>query len=268
LLEACKDRIARRKNHRLGWAPHSLRAVSEQQLRIVLDALPEAGLPVHIHIAEQPAEVEECKAQSGSRPVDYLMDHFPVDASWCLVHATHLSDSELLRAASSGATAGLCPSTEADLGDGFFSAEAWIENGGVFGIGSDSNLRIDVAEELRLLEFGCRLRALGRNLVSDEGMSCGRSLFQRAVAGGSAALAQNIGQIAPGYRADLVELDAHHPLLEGRNQDGVLDAWIFAGGPDMVRSVWVSGNLRVKDGKHIVKDVLEKSFQQAARELL
>ena len=265
LLEACRARIGTGSNHQLGWAPHSLRAVSGEQLKTVLESPVATGLPLHIHVAEQPAEVEDCQAQLGARPVDYLLDHFPVGTNWCLVHATHLSDSELRRAAASGAVAGLCPTTEADLGDGFFSVEAWLENGGAFGIGSDSNLRIDAAEELRLLEFGCRLRTLRRNVVSDGGASCGRSLFQRAVVGGATALAQNTGKIEPGCRADFVELNANHPLLEGREQDAVLDSWIFAGGPELVRSVWVAGRLCVEEGVHVRKEALKVPFRELAR---
>lgn len=268
LLGALRARISEVSRHRLGWAPHSLRAVSRQQLDIVLNSSEAADLPVHIHVAEQPAEVTDCLEQLGARPVEYLLDQFPVGADWCLVHATHLSDSELQRAAASGATAGLCPSTEADLGDGFFPAEAWIGAEGKLGIGSDSNLRICVSEELRLLEFGCRLRTLGRNVISDEGRSCGRSLFQRAVHGGASAMAQKVGKIAPGYRADMVALNDAHPLLDGRKNDAILDSWIFAGGRGMIRSVWVAGERCVDNGRHVRKDALEVSFAQAAKELL
>jgi formimidoylglutamate deiminase len=268
LLEACKRLVENHPLHRLGIAPHSLRAVSAEQLREVLRAPELECLPVHIHIAEQLAEVEECRSLLGARPVEWLLHNFEVDSRWCLVHATHLEAGELGKAAASGAIAGLCPSTEADLGDGFFAAESWLAAGGRFGIGSDSNLRVSVAEELRLLEFGCRLRQRRRNVLADEGKSCGRSLYERAVAGGAQALAQETGKIATGYRADLVELDANHPLLEGRSNDAMVDTWLFAGGSSMVRSVWVAGKQQVVEGRHVRKADFEAPFRRAMSELL
>ncbi len=268
LLSACGQLIENRPLHRLGIAPHSLRAVAQDQLRIVLDAPEVRGLPVHIHIAEQPAEVAECRSVLGARPVNWLLDHFAVDNHWCLVHATHLEPDELARAAASGATAGLCPTTEADLADGFFAAEDWLGKEGSFGIGSDSNLRISVAEELRVLEFGCRLRTQRRNVLVSKGRSCGRTLYEGAARGGAQALGQPVGRIETGCRADLVELDARHPLLDGRSHDAVLDTWLFAGGSEMVRSVWVAGALCVSNGRHKHRDGIEISGRQAMRELL
>ncbi len=268
LVDACKHLIKDQPLHQIGIAPHSLRAVSAEQLGEVLDAPEHDGLPVHIHIAEQRVEVEECQSLLGARPVNWLLQNFAVDSRWCLVHATHLEAAELNQAAASGAVAGLCPSTEADLGDGLFAAESWLAAGGSFGIGSDSNLRVSVAEELRLLEFGCRLRNVRRNVLADAGKSCGRSMYERAASGGAQALAQATGQIAPGYRADLVELDAHHPLLAGRSKDSVLDTWLFAGGSSMVHSVWVAGKLQVVEGRHVRKAELEAPFRRAMRELL
>lgn len=268
LLCACKELIGRRPLHRLGIAPHSLRAVSQGQMSMVLHAPEVRGLPVHIHIAEQPAEVEECLSVLGARPVEWLLDHFAVDPGWCLVHATHLVRSELDRAAASGATAGLCPTTEADLADGTFEAEQWLDGGGSFGIGSDSNLRVSVAEELRLLEFGCRLRTHRRNVLARSGRSCGRTLFQGAALGGAQALGQPVGRIEAGCRADLVELDSRHPLLDGRCHDSVLDTWLFAGGSAMVRSVWVAGVQRVSEGRHKGRERIESSGRRAMQALL
>jgi len=253
--------------HQLGIAPHSLLAVSAGQLREVLDAAEIEHLPVHIHIAEQVAEVEDCQSALGARPVEWLLSNFKVDSRWCLVHATHLEAREISQAAASGAVAGLCPTTEADLGDGLFPAESWIEAGGSFGIGSDCNLRVSVAEELRLLEFGSRLRNLSRNVLTEEDLSCGRNLYQRAACGGAAAIAQNSGVIRPGCRADLVELDMDHPLLEGRSNDSIVDTWLFAGGSSMVRSVWVGGRLVVAAGRHVNKSHFEGPFRRAMREL-
>ena len=267
LLRECERMLSHNQRHRLGWAPHSLRAVSQEQLAAVLDANVDRGRPVHIHIAEQAGEVDECLAVHGARPVEFLLDRFPVDDRWTLVHATHMVDGELSAAAKSGAVAGLCPTTEADLGDGFFDAGRWFENGGRFGIGSDSNLRVSVIEELRLLEFGCRLRERRRNVLADEGRSCGRSLFQRAVEGGAVSLAQPVGRIEAGSRADLVELDASHVLLSGRREDTLLDTWIFAGDPSMVRAVWVAGEQRVAEGRHLQRDRLAARFKCAMDEL-
>jgi len=268
LLEACKHLIEDRPLQRLGIAPHSLRTVSAEHLQTVLSAPEVQGLPVHMHIAEQPAEVAECRSVLGARPIDWLLGNFDVDSRWCLVHATHVTASELRDAAASGAIAGLCPTTEADLGDGLFKAEAWMAAGGGFGIGSDSNLRVSVTEELRLLESGCRLRKMRRNVLTDEGKSCARTIYDRAVAGGALALAQQTGKIAPGCRADLVELDTGHPLLEGRSNDAIIDTWVFAGGSAMVRSVWVAGNRLVAQGRHVRKAELEAPFRRAMKELL
>jgi len=268
LLDACRRLAEPRPLHCVGIAAHSLRAVSVEQLREVLEANGGQHVPVHIHIAEQIGEVEECMSELGARPVEWLLNHFGVDRHWCLVHATHLQRKELEAAAKCGATAGLCPTTEADLGDGLFAAEDWIEAGGSFGIGSDSNIRVSVAEELRLLESGCRLRTLGRNVLADAGLSCGRTLYQRALAGGAAALGQKIGGIEPGLRADLVELEAEHPFLQGRTGDSILDTWLFAGDVSMVRSVWVGGVQRVAGGVHVNKRSLEGPFRRSMRALL
>ncbi|MGH8035912.1 MAG: amidohydrolase family protein, partial [Lysobacterales bacterium] len=152
-------------------------------------------------------------------------------------------------------------------GDGLFDAGAWIAAGGKFGIGSDSNLRVSVSEELRLLEFGCRLRVQRRNILADEGVSCGRTLYQRAAQGGAMALGQTTGRIEPGFRADLLELDDKHPFLEGREGDCIVDSWLFAGGASMVRSVWVAGEPRVVEGVHVNREALLQPFRQAMREL-
>lgn len=267
LLDACGKLIRPGSIHALGIAPHSLRAVSPDQLRAVLDAPGIGELPVHIHIAEQLAEVEQCLESLKARPVEWLLRNAPVGPRWCLVHATHMERGELGEAAATGAVAGLCPSTEADLGDGFFDAGAWMEAGGRFGIGSDSNLRVSASEELRLLEFGCRLRLQRRNVLAEAGMSCGRTLYHAAAMGGAAALGQNVGRIEPGARADLIELDDSHPLLEGREDDAVVDSWVFAGGREMVRAVWVAGQRQVAGGRHARREVIREAARKAMREL-
>jgi formimidoylglutamate deiminase len=268
LVDACRRAVANHPLHRVGIAPHSLRAVAPDQLRAVVDQPTARAGPIHIHIAEQLGEVEECRSALGATPVAWLLQQHDVTPDWCLVHATHMAPDELRAAAASGAVAGLCPSTEADLGDGSFEAESWIDAGGRFGIGSDSNLRVSVSEELRLLEFQSRLRGLRRIVLAEAERSCGRSLFERAVQGGAQALAQPVGRIEPGVRADLVELDACHPLLAGRSGDAILDSWIFAGGAAMVRSVWVAGRRQVRDGRHVRRSELEGPFRKAMGELL
>jgi formimidoylglutamate deiminase len=249
LLDASRDAVRGLPDGRVGVAPHSLRAVTEAQLQAITT---EASGPVHIHIAEQQQEVADCVAWSGSRPVDWLMDRFTVDAGWCLVHATHLTAQETLRLARSGAVAGLCPITEANLGDGVFPAPAFLQAGGRFGIGSDSNVRLDAAEELRLLEYGQRLTGLGRNmLASGAGASTGADLFRQAVEGGAQALGEPapVG-LARGVAADIVSLAGDHPDLVGRTGDRWIDSWVFAGGARAVDCVWRFGQKVVEHGQH------------------
>jgi formimidoylglutamate deiminase len=194
----------------VGASPHSLRAVDPGALKELVGALPK-GAPIHIHAAEQVREVEECVVALGKRPVEWLLQTFKVDARWCLVHATHMTPDETQALARSGATAGLCPTTEANLGDGVFPLLAYRAAGGRYGIGGDSHVSRDPAEELRLLEYAQRLLARKRNLVAGtRSPAVGTTLWLEAAAGG-AALGRNMGAIAPGMRADLVVLDEDHP---------------------------------------------------------
>ncbi len=268
LLQDCTQAVRGHALHRVGIAPHSLRAVPAAVLVLLVDAVADKGLPIHIHIAEQATEVQDCLTHLGARPVAWLLDNVQVDTRWCLVHATHINDSELHNAAHSGAVAGLCPTTEADLGDGFFAAADWLDAGGRFGIGSDSNLRISVSEELRLLEFSERLRRGRRNVLRDKGGNCGRFLYAHAARSGAQALAQETGILAIGRRADLVELDPAHPLLAGRDGDAVLESLLFAGGKEMVRSVIVGGRQLVIEGRHIDEAALRARFGRAMKALL
>jgi formimidoylglutamate deiminase len=268
ILQDCQRAIHEKALHRLGVAPHSLRAVPPESLQRLLNSGLPPDIPVHIHIAEQVAEVEDCLVCLGARPVEWLLDNAGVDSHWCLVHATHMTDAELDGAASTGAVAGLCPSTEADLGDGFFATAAWLQAGGSFGIGSDSNLRISVSEELRLLEFTERLKQGRRNVLQNAQAGCGRFLYEHAASSGALAMGQTTGLLQTGYRADLVELDAAHPLLEGREGDAILDSLVFAGGNEMVRSVWVAGQPVVNDGHHIHESGLRKRFGLTMKALL
>lgn len=266
LLEACQSGLSGDNTQALGMAPHSLRAVPDHALK----ALFRSGLrpmPVHIHIAEQTGEVEQCVEHTGARPVEWLLEQMPVDASWCLVHATHLSNQERSRAVSTGATIGLCPSTEADLGDGMFAMEPWLAMGGRFGLGSDSNTRVSVAEEIRLLEYEARLVSRRRNVLAQGRCSSAETLYGRAASGGARALGQATGSIDPGRRADLVELDMAHPLLDGLNPEQVLDAWVFAGSDDMIRSVWVAARPVIQSGRHLDEAILERRFRAVVREV-
>ncbi len=265
MLDKLGPAFAKRPDRRLGMAPHSLRAVTPEMLKAMPDLLPE-GAPIHIHIAEQTAEVEECIAWSGQRPVQWLLDAMPVNAAWCLVHATHMDADEIRRLAASAAVAGLCPTTEANLGDGLFSAPEYLAAGGAFGIGSDSHVSSDPAEELRLLEYGQRLTTRQRNvLAGGPGGSTGQRLFDAARKGGAQALGQKMGLLAPGYRADFVVLDHDAPSLFGKRGDALLDGWIFGGGDNPVREVYVRGRRMVSEGRHIRADEIARNYRAALK---
>ena len=258
LIERCRAIAADLDGAIVGIAPHSLRAVSPDQLAAIL---PLAGDgPVHIHIAEQVKEVEDCLAWSGKRPVEWLFDAAPVDHRWCLVHATHMTEAETKALARSGAVAGLCPITEANLGDGLFPLEAFLQDGGTYGVGSDSNVRIDMPEELRLLEYGQRLFRRARNVTAPgPGRSTGRALFDGASTGGAQALGTVAG-IEVGHSADLVALGADHP------EDAALDHVIFAQG--RISDVWCQGKKRVSSGRHIARDAVSARYQAVLRRVL
>ena len=251
----------------VGLAPHSLRAVTEVELGALVALAGDA--PIHIHIAEQVREVADCVAWSGQRPVEWLLGHAPVDARWCLVHATHMTPGETAALAASGAVAGLCPITEANLGDGLFPADDFLAAGGRFGLGSDSNVLIDAGEEMRLLEYGQRLRLLARNVLADAARpSTGGAIFRDALAGGAQALGAGPAALAPGAAADLVALDGHHPALVARSGDALLDGWIFAAGRGAVDRVWRRGALLVSGGRHRDRDALRARYAGVLRDLL
>lgn len=249
----------------VGLAPHSLRAVTPSELDAVR-VLAGQG-PVHIHIAEQVAEVEASLAWSGARPVAWLLDHADVDARWCLIHATHMTNDETRRVAASGAIVGLCPITEANLGDGLFNAPEFLKHGGRFGIGTDSNVEIGVAQELRLLEYGQRLTHRARNVLAAPGGSTGRALFDYAKAGGDAALGRSLSGFTIGADADIVTLRGDALNALGRDRDALLDAWIFSGG-GFVDCVYARGRDVVRDGAHFARDNIRERFRAAMLELL
>jgi formiminoglutamate deiminase len=257
----------------VGVAPHSLRAVTPEELTAVVALA--AGGPIHIHVAEQVREVEECVASCGRRPIERLFELTGVDARWCLVHATHATAEELGRIAAAGAVVGLCPMTEASLGDGIFPAPEFRALGGRVGIGTDSNVLLDAAAELRLLEYSQRLSRRARNVLAGEsGHSTGRSLFEAAFAGGTQAL----GGAAPGAGArvgltvdapfDLVSFDASHPALIERREDELLDSWIFAAGRDVIDCVWRAGEKLVSGGRHRQREAIITRYRRAMKTLL
>lgn len=265
LLEGCRAIAAKLDGANVGVAPHSLRAVAPEELAGVC-AMAGAG-PIHIHVAEQIKEVEDCLAWSGARPVAWLLDHAPVDARWCCIHATHMNDRETEDLAKAGAVAGLCPVTEANLGDGTFNAAAFRDFGGRFGIGTDSNVRLGVADELRQLEYAQRLFHRARNIMAVAGGSTGRALFDGALAGGAAALQADGGGIAPGAPANVVTLDAAHPGFAGYEDDSILDAWIFGAARQAVDCVWARGRKLVEGGRHKARARIGARFRAAMDEL-
>lgn len=221
-----------------------------------------------MHIAEQLAEVEQWQEWAGCRPVEWLFDHASVNEHWCLVHATHVSGNEVARMAASGAVVGLCPITEANLGDGIFPANAFVAQRGQFGVGTDSNVLINFAEELRLLEYGQRLIHNRRNVLHGEsGASTGRNLFERALFGGARALGCDTGRLEAGCIADVISLSAEHVSMAGRDGDALLDSWIFAGAV-AIDCVWSAGRKVVTSGRHHAREKIAARYGVALRELL
>jgi formimidoylglutamate deiminase len=264
LLEKCRESVCPLIQAVVGVAPHSLRAVTPEELIAVAAIAGDA--PVHIHVAEQVKEVDDCLAWSGARPVEWLLSHAPVNDRWCLIHATHMTDAETRAMAKSGAIAGLCPVTEANLGDGTFPAPVFLGSGGRFGIGSDSNVLIGLPDELRQLEYSQRLAHRARNVLAVSGGSTGRALFDTALEGGSQALGAGLSGLMAGASADFISLDAAHPSLAGKAGDAVLDAWIFAGGTS-VDCAWVHGRKLVEGGRHHLRETIVGKFRKTMLEL-
>ena len=261
LVARCEAIVAELPGGVCGVAPHSLRAVTADELAAVV-AL-SAG-PVHIHAAEQVAEVEGCLAQTGARPVQWLLDNTPANGRWCFIHATHIDADEVRGMAARGVVAGLCPITESNLGDGIFPAGAFLEAGGRIAIGSDSNVDISLRRELRTLEYSQRLSQRARNVIAHPGGSTGERLFHEASCGGAAAIGGMAG-IAPGAPADLAALDmASVPWLPA---DKALDHFVFAGGIG-VDTVWCGGVRRVEGGRHVQRDAIEARFAAAMHDLM
>ena len=271
IVEAVRRAAPEDRDVRAGVAPHSLRAVDLDGMQDLLAGLasidPQA--PVHIHAAEQTREVEDSIAFSGKRPVEWLLEHLPVDRRWCLVHATHLTEAETRGLAQSGAVAGLCPTTEGNLGDGIFPLPQFRAAGGRFGIGGDSHVSRNPFEELRLLEYVQRLVLRRRNVSSGQvSAGVGTTLWLEAAAGGAQAVGRAMGAIAPGNRADLVVLDASRPDLAGRSGDNIANAAVFSGNGGFVRDVMVGGRWQVREGRHPREGQASADYVKAVKDLL
>jgi formimidoylglutamate deiminase len=275
IVETLRARHGADPQVRIGIAPHSLRAVTPELLTGVvagLDGMDDQA-PIHIHIAEQTKEVEDCLEWCGQRPVEWLCENQAIGPRWCLVHATHMTAAETARLAGSGAIAGLCPTTEANLGDGLFPAPDYLARGGAFGIGSDSHISVSPVEELRWLEYGQRLVRRQRNVLhgardgGNGNASVGTTLLTGALAGGAQALGRRIGRLVPGCRADLVVLDPEAPVLAGKQGERLIDAAIFAGNVNPVRDVMVGGKWVVEAGVHLAEHAVLARFRATMGEL-
>ena len=246
---------------RIGIAPHSMRAVPRNILAEVLVAHSKG--PVHLHIAEQIDEVKEIEAVWGAPPITWLLNHHPVDERWCLVHATHANEAECRNLAASGAVAGLCPITEADLGDGVFRGEEFLAAGGHLGVGTDSNVHITFSGELKQLEYSQRLATRRRNVMSRAGESSGRRIFEATLQGGALALGRPSGRIETGCLADLLTLDTSNLELHGFDGDEILDSWIFSAKESVLGEVWSAGRQTVEYGRHIAREAISSRYRKA-----
>jgi formimidoylglutamate deiminase len=253
------------EDYLLGMAPHSLRAVSPESLKEIVKA--RASGPVHIHIAEQLKEVDDVLENYGARPVEWLLQNVSVDSRWCLIHATHMIPEETQNVAKSGAVVGLCPITEANLGDGVFDGSGLLSSGGKYGIGSDSNVFIALTEELRLLEYSQRFVRKERNVMTSNSGSVGRALYNEALVGGAQALGRKSGSLSPGNWADIVSLDAETLSLWGCSDDEFLDRWIFTSDDSLVCEVWSAGRQMVAHGQHIHHKEIEQRYRTVIQQI-
>jgi formimidoylglutamate deiminase len=249
----------------IGVAPHSLRAVGVDDLKQYGSNFPTG--PIHMHLAEQVAEVEEVHTDWGARPVEWALQNMGLDARWCLIHCTQMTADETVRLAQTGAVAGLCPITESSLGDGIFDGVRWAENQGHFAIGSDSNIRISLSEELRTLDYSQRLRDGTRAALATPDRSTGRRIFEGVLQGGAQASARRSGRIEVGCWADMMSLDTTSEHLWGRTDDAVLDSWIFAGDDRLVKDVWSAGRHMVKQGQHTARAKIVAAYKRTLDDL-
>jgi len=265
LLSALRD-SARTAQFEIGIALHSLRAVPPESLKVVLDARRDSDV-VHIHIAEQEREVAACQQHFGRRPIEWLVENVSLDKRWCLIHATHATREELQAVAASGAVVGLCPTTEANLGDGVFPMEDLLAAGGAFAIGSDSHISLSPIEELRWLEYQARLARRQRNVLSAGGASGGAMLWRNACEAGARVTGRNIGALAVGKRADIVVLDVTSPLFAARNDTAIIDTFVFSGTSESVRDVMVGGRWLVQDRRHFAETAVSAGYRRAVQTL-
>ncbi len=258
---------------RIGCALHSLRAVPHDAMDAVLAALP-ADTRVHIHIAEQIGEVQDCLAIRDARPVEWLLANADVGGHWTLVHATHLTHAEVQGIAASGATVAICPTTEANLGDGLFPLRDYLDADGAWGIGSDSQISVSPVEELRWLEYGQRLATRQRNIVLEQdradvtSASVGETLLRGCSASAGQATGHAIGRIDPDACADWIVLDVDAPQFAGMQAADVVDRWIFSGNRNLVRDVVVGGARVVSDGRHRDRDAMGARYRGEMTRLL
>lgn len=265
LWEGAEAAVRRLVDGVAGVAPHSLRAVDVAGLRMAEALAP--GAPIHIHLAEQVAEVDEVSAAYGARPVEWLLANAGVDGRWCPIHCTQMTEGETRALARSGAVAGLCLITEANLGDGIFDGVRYLGAGGRWGVGSDSNVQITLSGELRLFEYSQRLRDRGRAMLAQGERSTGRVLWEGAAQGGAQAAGRASGSLAVGQWADLVALDMDSLHLEGRGGDEILDAFVFAGNDALVADVWSAGRHIVTGGRHVARAAVAARFRTVMRGL-
>ena len=252
---------------RVGCALHSLRAVPEVAMREVVAALP-GDARIHIHVAEQIGEVQDCIALRGARPVEWLLANVDIDPRWTLVHATHLIDAEVVGIARSGATVAICPTTEANLGDGLFPLRAYLDAGGAWGIGSDSQISVSPIEELRWLEYGQRLLTRHRNIaVRADSPSVGETLLRSTLASGANATGHAIGNSVDGDCADWIVLDSDAPQFAGMTAADAVDRWIFSGNRNLVRDVFVAGTQVVAGGVHRQREAIAQRYRTAIASL-
>ena len=269
-IAALKDFTAHNPQYRSGLAVHSLRAVSPADLAHAVSSFRDIDNegPIHIHVAEQTREVDDCLAWSGARPVEWLLTNAPIDKYWCMIHATHMTPEEATALAASGAVVGLCPTTEANLGDGLFRFEEFSRAEGNWGVGTDSHVSVSPIAELRLLEYGQRIARQERNIAAGaQDQSTGRALLQHAWAGGSQASGRSIGALEVGRRADILSLDENHPALVGRTGDEILDSWIFSGEHTPVQNVIVGGKWVIRNGHHEREEEILNNYATVLRRL-
>ena len=264
LYNQIKVFLSKNENFSLGVAAHSLRAVKNETLNKIIDL---TNGPIHIHAAEQVKEVEEITSFYKMPPVEFLFKNFDINKRWCLVHCTQMSELETDLLSKSGAVAGLCPVTEANLGDGIFNGFQYNERKGLYGIGTDSNINISLTEELKTFEYSQRLLNKKRAVISNQKKSTGRKLFDDCLEGGARALQINNGKIQKGFNADLISLPNTNNELDGLEDDKILDYWIFASRENDVQKLWNKGKCLVENGKHLNFDDIQSNYRKTIKNL-